>query len=293
VLVCIRDFWVVLVLLGTLTGCLSSASSSASAAAREADERVLLDKLQERAKLQNDRIAELEVRVSLLEAEAKQMRVDTSPTREVARETVRIGSGSGTPWPSESGDEPRTSGRAPRPVLRIYSRKPSEENLPPIALPTPPPGISNQLPVAPLPETDAERVSPPSGGQHVEPADQASLAGYREALALVRSRQFPEAQQALTAFLVRFPSHPYSDKALYWLGEVFYAKQEYQRALEQFEALTGRFVSSDKMPDALLKIGMCYRHLGDNDKARDFFRRVYSQYPKSDAARVALREGAS
>lgn len=258
---------------------------------------MLLEKLEERAKLQNDRIAELDVRVSLLEAEAKQMRANISPSREVTRETVRIGSGSGAKqqnaWPDEAGDEPSTSGRSPRPVLRIFSRRPSEESPLPTALPTPPPGVSNQLPVAPLPEIDAARVSPSSVGQRVEPADQASLAGYREALAFMRNRQFPQAQQALTAFLVRFPSHPYSDKALYWLGEVFYAKQEYQRALEQFEALAGRFVSSDKMPDALLKIGMCYRHLGDIDKARDFFRRVHSQYPNSDAARIALREGAS
>jgi tol-pal system protein YbgF len=295
VLVCAREFWWIPALFGVAIGCVSGANSGGITSGKLDDERILLNKLQERAKLQSDRIAELEVRISLLEAEAKEIRVKLSPSRDPARETVRIGSRPSAERQSTlSGEEmagPRPS-RSGRPVLRLYSQTPHAERASFAEFPAPPPGVPEQLPVAALPDIDNKSAPRPSSEQASESSGQADLNAYREALALVRKRQFDEAQRALTAFLVRYPNHSYSDNALYWLGEVFYAKREYQRALEQFEALAGRFPTSNKMPDALLKTGMCYRRLGDVNKARDIFRRVYSEYPKSDAARIALREGA-
>jgi TolA-binding protein len=74
---------------------------------------------------------------------------------------------------------------------------------------------------------------------------------------------------------------------------VLYAKKDYEAALRQFQDVAERFPSSRKLPDSLLKIGMCHRRMGDTERARVYFRRVLRQYPDSNAARIASREDAS
>jgi tol-pal system protein YbgF len=112
---------------------------------------------------------------------------------------------------------------------------------------------------------------------------------YESALALVRSKQYDKALDALTAFLVRYPDHPYAENATYWRGECFYAKGEYARAAEQFEGVTARFPYGNKAPDALLKLGLCQQRLGSQEQAQKTFGELRDRYPKSDAARQIPR----
>ena len=57
--------------------------------------------------------------------------------------------------------------------------------------------------------------------------------------------------------------------------------------------MISRFAPSDKAADSLLKLGMCHLRLGDQSSAQRYFKQVIEQYPTSDAARIASREGAS
>ena len=64
---------------------------------------------------------------------------------------------------------------------------------------------------------------------------------------------------------------------------------------EQFEGLIARFGSGNKAPDALLKLGMCQDRLGASARARQYWDRLKTEYPRSDAAKrvpVAGRESA-
>jgi len=129
-------------------------------------------------------------------------------------------------------------------------------------------------------------------------ADNAALAsalspeakrGYESALALVKSKQYDKALDALTGFLVRYPDHPYAENATYWRGECFYAKGEYARAAEQFEGVVARFPYGNKAPDALLKLGLCQQRLGSQEQAQKTFAELKDRYPKSDAVRQVPR----
>jgi len=113
--------------------------------------------------------------------------------------------------------------------------------------------------------------------------------GYDTALALVRSKQYDQALDALTTFLVRFPDHPYVENATYWRGECFYAKADYARAAEQFEGVIARFPFGNKASDALLKLGLCQQRLGAQELASKTFAELSERYPKSDAARQIPR----
>jgi tol-pal system protein YbgF len=106
---------------------------------------------------------------------------------------------------------------------------------------------------------------------------------YDSAISLVNSKQYDRALEALGVFLLRWPEHPYAENALYWRGEVHFARGEYLRAAEQFESALAR--GGSKTPDALLKIGMCHDRLGSTERAKDYWDRLRRDYPRSDAAK--------
>ncbi|MBX3219243.1 MAG: tol-pal system protein YbgF [Labilithrix sp.] len=108
---------------------------------------------------------------------------------------------------------------------------------------------------------------------------------YENALSLVNSKQYERALEALAAFLVRWPDHPYAENALYWRGEAYFARGEHLRAAEQFEAVLARFGGGNKAPDALLKIGMCHDRLGSADRAKEYWDRLRRDHPRSDAVK--------
>lgn len=108
---------------------------------------------------------------------------------------------------------------------------------------------------------------------------------YEAALALVQGKQHARALEAFRSFLVRWPDHPYAENAMYWQGEAHFALGEYLQAGEQFEGVLSRFGSGKKAPDALLKLGMCQERLGAPERASEYFRRLKTEYPKSDAAK--------
>jgi tol-pal system protein YbgF len=135
----------------------------------------------------------------------------------------------------------------------------------------------------------SDGASPAAGGAGTggssSALDPAAKPAYDAALALVTAHKYPEALDALAAFLVRYPDHPYADNAMYWRGECYFALGDYNRAAEQFDGVLTRFPAGNKAPDALLKLGMCAARTGDTARARDLFSRLARDYPQSAAAR--------
>ena len=132
--------------------------------------------------------------------------------------------------------------------------------------------------IAELSSTDSTGAARPSA------LDPNAKHEYEAALALVSGKQYDAALDALAAFLVKYPDHPYADNALFWRGECYFAKGDYLRASEQFEGVFTRFPAGNKAPDALLKLGLSRMKLGDPGKAKEIFDRLAQTYPQSDAA---------
>jgi tol-pal system protein YbgF len=112
---------------------------------------------------------------------------------------------------------------------------------------------------------------------------------YDGALALVKGKQYDKAIDQFAAFLVRYPDHPHANNAMYWRGECFYAKGDYARAAQEFEGLIARFPVGTKVPDAMLKLGMTQKKLGQDDRAEKTFAQLRERYPNSQAARQLMR----
>lgn len=255
--------------------------------------------LDARSDAQARRITELEARLGMMEAETREMRVMLQQ-RETARpDVIRIGANRNPPPPDDSGavasplpevaPTPSPS-RERRPLLRSI-REPEPVARGPVSLPVAPPGVPDRLPVAPLPSASAALAPPVAPPPPVANAQRARDE-YRAALTLVSNRDFDAALSALTEFISKYPDHEFTDRAMFWRAEAFYAKRDYERALAEFEALSARFPRTEKAADTILKIGMCHQRLGDEQRAQGFFQRVVEQFPESAAARAASKEGA-
>jgi tol-pal system protein YbgF len=286
-----------LVLLGAvgLAGCASSAQvrPEDASGAKSAEEPGVIRGLQRETEDQARRIAELEARLSLLEQESRNWRGSGAVTAKPA-ETIRIGERRRT----EDDEEPRQS-RAKVAVVQLHERGRSE--LPeveaqrsddgPLLLPEPPLGVAAKLGVVPLPHERATRLL--DGPPRSEADGPAARERYLDALRALRERRWNEARDGFTRFLRVHPDHDLAANATYWRGEAYYAERRYAEALVDFQWAVSRFAEGEKAADALLKIGMCQKHLGDRAAAERSFRQLREQYPSSDAARIASRENPS
>ena len=317
---------ILIVVLLALGGCAPAAAGTTTAAAVSSEASETSSEtahLAELARLR-DRNRELTAQLGLARAEASELRDEVGSLREAAaRHVTRI-----TPpaqceptaaaEPAEA--EPRASG--PRPVLRLYGTAPPASAGRPAAsargvsaLPGPeaplrlgpPPAAAARLPVVaadpndptagvpaiPLQPVEVEGSAPPPAVTP-DPRPREDVAGlaYRAALRAFSERRFPDAVSGFERFVQAHPDHPYADNAMYWRAEIDFTRRDYSGALARFSRLIERYPRGNKVPDALLRIGLCYERTGRSAQARRVFSRLRRQFPNTVAARMASREDA-
>ncbi|MBX3272584.1 MAG: tol-pal system protein YbgF [Sandaracinaceae bacterium] len=267
---------------------------------------------------------ELSTQLGLARAEATELRDEVAALREdAARRVVRITqapacepTAAAASASAAETEEARDEG--PRPVLRLYgsapvaldAARPAANARGVTALPGPeapawveaPPLAAARLPVfgtaedptagvpaIPRAPVDVLEAAPPAAPT---PAADAASRAYRVALAAFTERRIPDAIRGFDDFVREHPSHPYADNAMYWRAEIDYSRGDFGGALARFSALIERYPRGNKVPDALLRIGLCYERMGQRDRARRVFSRLRQQYPDTVAARMASREDA-
>ena len=94
-------------------------------------------------------------------------------------------------------------------------------------------------------------------------------------------------------YLRVFPRGEYADNAQYWIGEIYYARGEFERAFDELEKIITDYPRGDKVAAALLKMGYCLINLNDKEGARQYLDDVIQRFPNSaeaDLARSRLEE---
>src|SRR3990167_1200791 len=150
--------------------------------------------------------------------------------------------------------------------------------------PLPPPSAAN-----PPPRTAPGTSSRPPSPNAVD-LDARALNGqgaYDIALSALRQGDYVESARSFQTFLADYTNAPLAANAWYWLGESYYATQNYPIALRSFDTLLSSFPDSPKAPDAMLKKGYCQIEMGDAGAGRQTLNRVINEFPGSDAARLA------
>jgi tol-pal system protein YbgF len=70
-------------------------------------------------------------------------------------------------------------------------------------------------------------------------------------------------------------------EAEYWLGESLYQSQQYHDAAEAFLAVSTKYETAARAPDALLGLGQSLAALGEKEAACASLGEVLRKYPKA------------
>lgn len=143
----------------------------------------------------------------------------------------------------------------------------------------------------------AQKVTP--AGQKTDPGEAATLPDgrtsptelYLKAFADYASGRFPQAIKGFDAFVRNYPASDYAGNAQYWLGECYYALENYEQAVRELEKVAKLYPGNSKVPDALLKMVPALRKLNRFERAREVTDDLLRRFPDSPAAQKARAGG--
>jgi tol-pal system protein YbgF len=113
---------------------------------------------------------------------------------------------------------------------------------------------------------------------------------YKDAYETFYKGDLEGARRKFEAFLKQYPNTELSDNAQFWIGETYYLKKDYERAILEYEKAIVKYPEGDKIPAALFKQALAFLELGDKTNARNLLKRVIEKYPHSDQAEMAKKK---
>jgi tol-pal system protein YbgF len=128
------------------------------------------------------------------------------------------------------------------------------------------------------------RTSPPTLG----PDEQ-----FARAMDSFKGGELAQAILEFEDFVSRNGSHPLAPTAQFLIGEAYYSARDFQHATVEYRKAVDMAPRGDRVPEALLKLGLSYRALKRNDRAREAWSQLVQDFPQSEPAskaRAALRE---
>jgi len=158
--------------------------------------------------------------------------------------------------------------------------------------------------VAPLPPTPPAPVPPPAPAVESTPSPVASnnliarseprgpvssdREAYERTLTRFKEGDLDAARQGFAEFIMQHPNSELAPNARFWLGETYYGKKDYSRAIDAYDQVQLNHPASEKVPAALLKKGYAYLALKDRKKAASALKQVIDLYPKTPEANKAV-----
>lgn len=110
---------------------------------------------------------------------------------------------------------------------------------------------------------------------------------YEAAFDLIKKKHYSEAILNLHQYLKQYPDGQYVVNAHYWLGELFVISGDPSQATAEFNMIINNYSHSEKVPDALLKLGIIAADQSNYQEAKEKWQTLVRKYPNSSAARIA------
>jgi tol-pal system protein YbgF len=151
----------------------------------------------------------------------------------------------------------------------------------------PPPGLGGPVDIAPPPSRVAAAEPPNSASIAATGSDDAQ-ADFDSAYALIRERQYEQAEMSLRQFIQSHPRDRLVPKATYWLGESYLQRNRSREAAEQFLKVSTDYASSPVAPEAMMKLGASLHALGAKAQACATLAEVERKFPGAGAS---VRQG--
>ena len=152
---------------------------------------------------------------------------------------------------------------------------------------------ASQSTPAPAADVDAEKpagnsvTAAPVRAAKLDPASEEATQAYDSAYQLIKDKKFEAAQTAFREFVQAYPNNVLTGNSHYWLGELALVLGNQGEALLQFKTVIDQFAGHAKVSDATYKLGIVNDQMGNQTLARDYFQRTITNFPDSNAAKLA------
>jgi tol-pal system protein YbgF len=114
-------------------------------------------------------------------------------------------------------------------------------------------------------------------------AVQPSVDAYENGMALMSARQYQQAEMAFRQFLTANPRSPNVSNAHFWLGESYLKRNLYTDAAEHYLKIYQSYPQSKVAPEALVKLAVSLRGLGQKQQACATLAEVGRKYPNASS----------
>lgn len=226
-------------------------------------------------------------RVRLEQKEVQARLADTQATVDSLRQRVdslRISVEEG----KKSGGSKRSPGMAEleQRVAALEGRgEPIVPPTPTIDGSVPPGGIK---PVVQLPRTDAAAVVL----RREEPWLTSGTVNetYRKGLEQYRAGQCDQAITTFRQFIRSEPTSDLADNAQFWVGECYYARKDYNRAIIELNEVFTKYPKGDRVPSGLLALATSFADSGDAIDARLILQKLINDHGKSEEAELGRQK---
>jgi len=125
---------------------------------------------------------------------------------------------------------------------------------------------------------DADDAAPDASADNT-PATPEAL--YNRAFGELQQKQYGAAEKDFRDFLAQNAKHKLAPNAEYWLGETYFARQNYKAASAVFAESYQKYPKAIKAPDSLLKLGLSLEQQSRTKDACTVFRQLTKEYPTS------------
>lgn len=113
---------------------------------------------------------------------------------------------------------------------------------------------------------------------------------YEKALNLINTGNIDPAIPFLQKYLELYPYTELADNAIYWLGECYYKKLDYYKAIQEFKRILIDYPKGNKVTSALLKLGYTYYELDQMSQALESLQRIIKLYPDDSTYPLAQKK---
>lgn len=155
-----------------------------------------------------------------------------------------------------------------------------------------PPTTLGTIPATAVDPNRVAAVTPPAGAGAGKLPPGTPQERYNHAVKLLQQGDYAEAETAFTEFTAAHPNDPLSANAQYWVGETWFARNQFDRSAKAFLAGYQKYPKSPKAPDNLLKLSMSLTNLNQKQEACAVLKQLSTEFPNADAQnkQAAARE---
>jgi len=116
----------------------------------------------------------------------------------------------------------------------------------------------------------------------------ADYISFYTAKSMLLQKKYDLAAESYISFINNYPQSIFLEKANIELADLYYLKEDFTKALEQYKLFFGRFTSSELIPYALFQEAVCGEKSGNAQDAYDIYKRIYLEYPVSEYAQLSI-----